>query len=81
MAALPWSALASAVPSASRRLSISESTRLMKKDATEWMPGQVDAGGRGLLQAGQVGVHDRAVALLGEDQGHVDRDARGRGWR
>jgi hypothetical protein len=32
---------------------------------------------RGLLQAGEVGVHDRAVAVLGEDQRHVDRDARG----
>ncbi len=37
-AALPFSALASSVPIASRRLSTSVSTRDTKNDATEWMP-------------------------------------------
>jgi hypothetical protein len=31
----------------------------------------------GLLESGEVGVDDLAVALEREDQGHVDRDARG----
>ena len=37
--------------------------------------GQVPAGGRGLFQAAQVGVHDGAVPGQGEDQGHVDADS------
>lgn len=40
-------------------------------------PGQVVARLLGFLQAGEVGVHHRPVALDGEDQGHVDRDALG----
>ena len=37
--------------------------------------GQVPAGGSGLFQAAQVGVHDSAVPGQGENQGHIDADS------
>ena len=42
---------------------------------------QVDAGGLGLLEAGQVRVDDLAVALQAEDQRDVDADAQRRSAR
>ena len=69
--------LASSVPILSSRLSISVSTRDTKNDATERIVRQVDAGCLGLLQAGEVGVHDLVVAVQAEDQRDVDADAGG----
>ena len=46
------------MPIASSRLSISVSTRDTKNDATEWIVREVDAGGLGLLEAGEVRVDD-----------------------
>ena len=74
-AALPLRDLASSVPTWSSRLSISASTRRDEEGGDGVDARQVDARGLRLLQAREVGVHDGAVAVEGEDQRDVDADA------
>ena len=71
-AAFPRSASASSVPIASRRWSISVSTRETKNEATEWIPERSWPAVLRGFQPGQIGVHHLAVTLHREDECHVD---------
>jgi hypothetical protein len=74
-AALPRSASASSVPIASEPLVDLGFDPGHEEAGHRGDPGQLLAVGRGLLQPVEVGAHDRAVALHGEDQRDVHAHA------